>query len=87
MGLLGKIKKAQVFKRIGLGLLDIAGLGTLKANIDTPHKLDDNGSPTGYGKIDWIRLATFVLVAGTLLAVIFGKIDIETAEQLVKLLK
>lgn len=87
MGILTKIKRANFFKRVGLGLLDVAGLGVIKDNINTPHAKDEQGNPIGTGKIDWLRLATFVLVAGTLLAVIFGKIDIETAKELVKLLK
>ena len=87
MGILSNIKRANFFKRIGLGVLDVVGLGIIKDNMQAAHTIDENGNPTGSGKIDWVRLASFILVAGTLLAVIFGKIDLETAEKLVKLLK
>jgi len=87
MGLIGKIKKLQFFKRVGLGVLDVFGLGTIKDNIENNHKLSETGQKIGAGQIDWVRLSTFVLVAAVLLGVIFGKIDMETAKELVSILK
>ena len=87
MGILSGIKLKNILGRVGLGLLDIVGLGTIKSNIESNHKADKLGNKTGFGSIDWIRLSTFILVAGVLLAVIFDKIDMETAEKLIKLLK
>lgn len=94
MGLLGKIKRLRILKSVGKGLLDVAGLGTIKANREDNHLKDENGNPTGKGRIDWVRLGTFLTVVAIaisiviiVLGVILGKIELQTAIDLIKALK
>lgn len=87
---MGFFKKAKLFngaKRVLLGVTDAIGItSVLKSNIDSKHKLDENGNLTGVGKIDWIRLIVAICTILGFILVLLGKADKDTLKDLLKLL-
>ena len=80
MGFFKKLIAKQLWQRIGLGVLDsIPFVSTIKQNIDS------NYPQVGYP--DWLRLGTTIVSILIIAAVIFDKINIEQATQLITLFK
>ena len=87
---MGIFKKAKLFngaKRVILGVTDAIGItSVLKANIDSKHKIDEQGNLTGVGKIDWIRLIVALCTILGFILVLLGKADKETLKDILKLI-
>lgn len=87
MGFFGKKKLLNGLKRVGLGLTDALGVSSiLKSNLDSKHKTDEQGNPTGMGKIDYIRLVVAISTIIGFILVLTGKADMETLKGLLKML-
>jgi hypothetical protein len=87
MGILKKAKFLNTLKRIGLGITDAIGVtSVLKANKDYNHNVDQNGSPVGSGKVDYIRLVVAICTILGFIGVMKGWIDKDTFKDLIKIL-
>jgi hypothetical protein len=87
MGIFKKAKLINTVKRIGLGVTDAVGItSVLKANVQSNHQVDQNGSPIGSGKIDYIRLVVAICTIMGFIGVLKGWIDKETFKDILKLL-
>jgi len=88
MGIFAGLKLKLFAKRVFNGVADsFPVVATIKKNIEADHK----GNGEGFGSIDWVRLIVNLgCVAGTLyitMQVVKGNITIETAKELLNLIK
>jgi len=78
---MSKIK--SILKGIGLGALKAVPIaGNIAEEIDRAKNTESEHSPQG--KVDLARLFGYSIMGIIVLAVIFGKLDIETAKELIK---
>jgi hypothetical protein len=88
MGIFAALKFKNFAKRVFNGVADsFPVVATIKKNIEADHK----GNGDGFGSIDWVRLIVNIgCVAATLyitINVVKGNITIETAKELLNLVK
>ena len=86
---MGKNKRKGIFKSIFNGILDVVKVtpvvAPFTAMVDAV-KSNVNSDEGGSGKIDFIRLACAIGIVAGVVALLFGKIDIEQLKQLINLL-
>lgn len=88
MGIFAALKLKLFAKSVVNGLADsLPIVSTVKKNIEADHK----GNGNGFGSIDWVRLVVNIgvvsVTAYIVLSVIKGTITIETAKELLNLIK
>ena len=77
------MKLKSILKSIRLGLLKaIPIVGNVADEVTKGIKEDKEHSPAG--KIDYARLFGYLIMAMIVVSVIFGKLDVETAKELIK---
>ena len=78
---MSKIK--SIIKGIGLGAIKAVPIaGNIAEEIEKARETETEHSPKG--KVDVARLFGYSIMGIIVLAVIFGKIDVETAKELIK---
>ena len=86
---MGKNKRKGIFKSIFNGILDVVKVtpvvAPFTAMVDAV-KSNVNSDEGGSGKIDFIRLACAIGIVVGVIAFMFGKVDFEQLEKLIKLL-
>ena len=76
-------KLKSILKGIALGAVKaVPVVGNVAEEIKASVEADSEHSPKG--KIDYARLFGYGIMATIIIAVIFGKLDVETAEKLIK---
>ena len=87
MGIFKKVKLLGTLKNIGLGITDAIGItSVLRANVDHNHTKDQNGKPTGSGKLNLTRLVVAISVILSIFAYAKGWLTEDNMKQIFKLL-